>query len=83
VRTPAATPDDAGVIAAIYTEGIEDRSGTFETRPRPPRGIAAWFGERHPIVVVEDAEGVVAFASASTYRPRECYARITEFSDLT
>ena len=34
----------------------------------------------HPIVVVEDAGRIVGFASTSTYRPRECYARVAEFS---
>jgi L-amino acid N-acyltransferase YncA len=29
-----ASPDDAPMIAQIYNEGIEDRVGTFETRPR-------------------------------------------------
>jgi phosphinothricin acetyltransferase len=31
-------------------------------------------------VVVEDGGQIVAFASTSTYRPRECYAGIAEFS---
>ena len=35
---------------------------------------------RFPIVVVEDAHGVVAFASTSLYRSRDCYAGIAEFS---
>jgi L-amino acid N-acyltransferase YncA len=32
------------------------------------------------VVVVEEAGRVIAFASASTYRPRECYAGVAEFS---
>ena len=32
------------------------------------------------IVVVEDEQAIVAFASTSTYRPRACYAGIAEFS---
>nr|MBA3415533.1 N-acetyltransferase [Chloroflexia bacterium] len=68
----------------IYNEGIADRIATFETRPRTPDDIAAWFGGRHPVVVVEDATSgvgdVIAFAAASLYRPRECYAGIAEFS---
>jgi phosphinothricin acetyltransferase len=42
--------------------------------------VVAWFDGVHPIVVVEDEGAVVAFASTSTYRPRECYAGIAEFS---
>lgn len=73
--------DDAAAIAGIYNEGIADRVGTFETTPRTPEQIARWFDGRHPIVVVEDDTGaVVAFASTSGYRDRECYAGIAEYS---
>jgi L-amino acid N-acyltransferase YncA len=75
-----ATPDDAPAIARIYNEGIEDRIATFETQPRSPADVRAWFDGVHPIVVVEDGGAVIAFASTSTYRPRACYAGIAEFS---
>jgi phosphinothricin acetyltransferase len=76
-----ASLDDAPIIAEIYNEGIEDRVGTFETRLRSADEVRAWFDGRHPIVVVEDERGrVIAFASTSTYRPRDCYAGIAEFS---
>jgi phosphinothricin acetyltransferase len=71
---------DAPSIAAIYNEGIADRVATFETRPRTPDDVRGWFGDRYPIVVVEDEDRVVAFASTSEYRPRECYGGIAEFS---
>lgn len=76
----AASPDDAPAIARIYNEGIEDRVATFETRPRSASDIERWFDGSHPVIVVESAGGVVAFASTSSYRPRECYAGIAEFS---
>jgi L-amino acid N-acyltransferase YncA len=75
-----ATPADAERIAQIYNEGIEDRVGSFETRPRSTGDIRAWFDGRHPIVVVEDEGAIVAFASTSNYRTRDCYAGIAEFS---
>jgi L-amino acid N-acyltransferase YncA len=72
---------DAAAIASIYNEGIADRVGTFETTPRTPEQVTKWFDGRHPIVVVEDDTGaVVAFASTSGYRDRECYAGIAEYS---
>jgi phosphinothricin acetyltransferase len=71
---------DAPSITRIYNEGIEDRLGTFETRPRTEADIRAWFDGRHPIVVVEADGTVVAFASTSSYRARACYAGIAEFS---
>ncbi len=77
----AARLSDAEAIAGIYNEGIADRIATFETEPRAAEEIARWFDGRHPIVAVEDDGGVVvAFASSSSYRSRECYAGIAEFS---
>jgi L-amino acid N-acyltransferase YncA len=75
-----ATLNDAPFLAAIYNEGIEDRVATFETRPRSNDDVRGWFDDRHPIVVVEDDGQIVAFASTSTYRPRDCYAGIAEVS---
>ncbi len=76
----AATLEDAAAIARIYNEGIEDRIATFETRPRTVDDVRAWFDGIHPIVVVEDAQEVIAFGATSGYRPRECYAGIAETS---
>ncbi len=76
-----ATIQDADAIARIYNEGIRDRVGTFETRERSTADVERWFDGRHPIVVVERAAGdIVAFASTSPYRPRDCYAGIADFS---
>lgn len=75
------TPGDAGVIADIYNQGIEDRMATFETRLRSPEDVRAWFDhQRHPIVVVEENGEVIAFAATFPYRARECYAGVAEFS---
>jgi L-amino acid N-acyltransferase YncA len=76
-----ASPDDAEAITRIYNEGIRDRVGTFETRERTTEEVRQWFDGRHPIVVAEGASGqIVAFASTSTYRSRDCYAGIADFS---
>ena len=75
-----AVPGDSAAIAAIYNMGIDDRVATFETRPRTPGDVRAWFDGRHPIVVVEAVGEIIAFAATSTYRPRDCYAGIAEFS---
>jgi L-amino acid N-acyltransferase YncA len=71
---------DAAAIAQIYNQGIEDRAATFETRQRTPEDIEVWFDGRHPIVVAEQDGIIIAFASTSSYRPRDCYAGIAEFS---
>ena len=79
----AARVDDAAAIARIYNEGIADRVATFETEPRTPERMAATLadrGDHHPTVVVERDGRVVAWAGASVYRPRDCYAGVSEFS---
>lgn len=80
IETRLAHRGDASDLARIYNEGIRDRVATFETRPRTPDDILAWFDSRHPIVVVIKDQSVVAFASSSLYRSRDCYAGIAEFS---
>ena len=81
MRARIARTTDAAAIASIYNDGIEDRIATFETRRRNADDVMKWFGGRFPIVVVENANGeVLAFASTSQYRPRECYAGVAEFS---
>jgi L-amino acid N-acyltransferase YncA len=81
MRVRAALPDDAVDICRIYNQGIEDRIATFETSPRTPADVRGWFTSSHPIVVVQDHDGsIIAFASTSTYRPRDCYRGVAEFS---
>ncbi len=80
MRTRRANAADAAAIARIYNEGIEERIATFETRPRSAADVEKWFDGVHPVVVVEDDGEILAFASTSIYRPRECYAGIADFS---
>ena len=62
-----ATVNDAEAMARIYSQGIEERIATFETRPRAAQDVRAWFDGRHPIVVVEEAQTVIAFAATFPY----------------
>jgi L-amino acid N-acyltransferase YncA len=78
VRT--AIQEDAAAIATIYNQGIEDRVATFETELRTEEDVKMWFDSHHPIVVVEDEEGIVAFGSTFAYSHRPCYAGIVECS---
>ena len=75
-----AIPGDADAVARIYNDGIEERIATFETRARTVEEVRSWFGGRYPVVVVEEDGEVVAFAAASEYRPRGCYAGVADFS---
>lgn len=79
----AARIEDAADIARIYNEGIADRIATFETEPRTAERMAKILAERegrYPTVVVERDGRVIAWAGASEYRPRDCYAGVAEFS---
>ena len=78
--TRPATLADCETIARIYNAGISERAYTFETQPRRPEDIAGWLGDRFPVVVVEEAERVVAFASTGAYSARACYAGVADFS---
>lgn len=77
---PAITAD-APKIASIYNEGIRSRAATFKTRERTVDDILAWFTPAaHPIPVAESDGEVLGWIATSTYRPRECYAGVAEFS---
>jgi phosphinothricin acetyltransferase len=80
IRSRRAEARDVRAITAIYNQGIAERIATFETQPRAESDVMAWLESRFPVVVVENAEGVVAFASTSLYRSRACYLGIAEFS---
>jgi L-amino acid N-acyltransferase YncA len=74
---------DAAAIAAIYTQGIEDRVATFETEPRGEAQIARLLSDRdgtHPTVVAVRSDEVIGFAWVAPYSDRPCYAGIGEFS---
>lgn len=64
----------------IYNQGIEDRIATFETEPRTPTEIEAWFDRDTPVVVVEADDQVVGYAAAFAYSDRCCYAGVGEFT---
>jgi phosphinothricin acetyltransferase len=79
--TRLACPADAAAIALIYNEGIDERLATFETEPRSAADIEGWLEAGFPLVVVERAGQVVAWASAPPYRPRRpAYAGVADFS---
>jgi phosphinothricin acetyltransferase len=81
LRIRPAVVEDAAAIACIYNEGIRGRGATFETRERTADEVLAWFGNpRHPVLAAELEGRVVGWVAASTYRARDCYAGVAEFS---
>ena len=82
LETRPATPADAGAIAKIYNQGIEDRAATFETEPRTAEQVREHLEgmESQVAVVAVQAGEVVGFAWTSAYRARPCYSGVGEFS---
>ena len=76
-------PTDASAIAAIYNQGIVERSSTFETTPRSVEDMLERIraAGRFPILVAVDGNDVVlGWAGLSAYRNRACYSGVAEFS---
>jgi phosphinothricin acetyltransferase len=74
---------DAAAVAAIYNQGIEERTATFETELRTPEDVARRIGndpQRFPVLVAGERDSVLGWASIGPYRDRRCYAGIGEFS---
>jgi phosphinothricin acetyltransferase len=79
VTIRGARHDDAAAVTAIYNAGIAERQATFETRPREPPEIAAWFEHGLPFLVAQDGDGrVVGFARVTPYSDRPFYAGVGE-----
>jgi phosphinothricin acetyltransferase len=73
-----ATRGDAARIAAIYNEGIEERSATFETTPRSAGEVMGWLVDGFPVLVAEIDDDVAGFARLSEYSDRCVYQGIGE-----
>jgi L-amino acid N-acyltransferase YncA len=75
-----AEPRDAGAIAAIYNQGIEDRVATFQTRRHEARDFAGRIGDdRYPLLVAESEGRVVAWAGVIPYTDSaEYYSGVAE-----
>jgi phosphinothricin acetyltransferase len=83
VQVRPARPNDAPAIAAIYNQGIAERSSTFETTPRSADDMLERIraAQRFPVLVAVDTEdAVLGWAGLSPYRTRACYAGVAEFS---
>jgi phosphinothricin acetyltransferase len=79
IAVRAAVRVDSEAIAALYNQGIAERQATFETRPRDPEEIAAWFEPDLPFLIATDEAGrVVGFARVSAYSDRCVYEGVGE-----
>lgn len=68
----AAESGDAARVAEIFNQGVEDRVGTFETRPATPEDAQRWISD--DLVIVGERDGaVIAWAKASPYADQHDY----------
>ena len=78
-----AGPADVAAIAAIYNDAVLKTTATFDTEPRPVEHQRRWLeshGPRHAVLVAEETESVVGWASLSQWSDRCAYADTAEIS---
>ena len=81
IRVRPAADADAAAIAEIYNQGIRERVATFETVERTADDVRGWLAQPlHPLLVAVAGDAVLGWIRASTYRPRECYQGVGDFS---
>jgi phosphinothricin acetyltransferase len=74
---------DLAAVNAIYNHYVLHSTCTYQLEPETEAARAAWFhehGEVHPLLVAEDGDRVVAWASLSRYHSRCGYASTVENS---
>jgi L-amino acid N-acyltransferase YncA len=74
----AAEPADAAAIAAIHSQGIEERDATFDTEPRSPGDVRVRIERGDLFVVAERVGTILGFASATAYSDRAVYNGVRE-----
>jgi phosphinothricin acetyltransferase len=78
----AVDADDAGAIARIYNQGIEDRVATFETARHHAADIEPWIArsDRFPLIVAEREGEIVGWAAVLPYSDRCAYKGVGEYT---
>ena len=78
-----ATIEDLVAITEIYNDAILKTVATFDTEPKSPEEQKIWFaehGDRYPILVAEQRNLIVGWASLSRWSDRCAYSGTVELS---
>jgi phosphinothricin acetyltransferase len=78
-----ATLKDLVAITEIYNETVRNTTATFDTQPKTVAEQSEWFEDhdaKHPLLVAEDAEHVVGWASLSRWSDTCAYSDTAEVS---
>jgi phosphinothricin acetyltransferase len=78
-----ATPADLGQITEIYNDAIQKTTATFDTEPKTLEEQESWFANHdasHPVLIAEQGDLIVAWASLSKWSDRCAYCDTAEIS---
>jgi L-amino acid N-acyltransferase YncA len=82
-RTRQASINDLESILNIYNQGIEDRIATLEEDQKDIEYMTQWFNShnrRFAVIVIENNEEIVGWASLNPYSNRCAYAGVADLS---
>jgi phosphinothricin acetyltransferase len=75
---------DLGAMLAIYNDAVLTTTAVYDYKPRSSEQQAAWFQAKReqslPVLVAEDGNTVVGFASYGPFRPWPAYSHSVENS---
>jgi L-amino acid N-acyltransferase YncA len=74
---------DLGAITDIYNQAILHTTASFDTQPKTVAEQQVWFdkhGDKYPIIVAQEGEEIVGWASMSQWSDRCAYAATAEAS---
>lgn len=76
--------EDLQELLDIYNYEVENGIATFDIHPKTLEERKVWFYEHnienHPLIVAEEDNHVVGYASLSSYREKEAYKSTVELS---
>ena len=78
-----AVPEDLAAVTDIYNQAILNTTATFDTGIKTPEEQKAWFekhGARYPLLVAQQDNIIVGWASMSAWSDRCAYADTAEIS---
>ena len=79
-----ATAADLTQNLEIYNQGIADRMATLETEPKDLAYMTNWLtnrpSDRYAVLVAEEGDLVLGYASLNPYSSRACYAGVADLS---
>ncbi|MBT2659324.1 N-acetyltransferase [Bacillus sp. ISL-18] len=82
-KTRLASINDLESILSIYNQGIEDRIATLEEDQKDIGYMTEWFSNhnrRFAVIVIENNDKIVGWASLNSYSNRCAYAGVADLS---